>query len=391
MINSKPERSKSMVYLDNAATTGIKPDCVKDAVVNSVQGVSVNAGRGSYSAAREAVNMIDECRHGLLSIAKITYGYHVYFAPSATIAFNQIISSLPLDNYSTVYLSPFEHNASVRPICAAAQKVGAKVEILPFDPMTWSFEAAQAEDMFLENKPDYVIVSHVSNTTGYILPIKEITDLAHQYGAKVIVDCAQAMGAIDANYADIGADAYVFAGHKTLYATYGIAGFVLADSWNLVPTTITGGTGSDSLNTDIPLPENGGFEPGSININAVFGLHAALSWMKKTTVAEIQEKEKELVAYFVEKAKKISKVRLYIPTKDHSSIIALNVEGYESHDVGEILDDEFGICVRTGYQCAPYVHDWLNTKEFAGVVRVSFSYFTTESDIDAIINALKTL
>ncbi len=238
-----------MVYLDNAATTGIKPDSVKNAVINSVNGISVNAGRGSYSAGREAVDMIDKCRDGLLSIAKIKNGYHVYFAPSATIAFNQIISSLPLDEYSTVYVSPFEHNASVRPICAATQKAGSKVAKLPFDPVSWAFEAAHAEDMFLENAPDYVIISHVSNTTGYILPIKEITELVHRYGGKVIIDCAQAMGAVDENYADIGADAYVFAGHKTLYATYGIAGFILADSWKLVPTTITGGTGSDSLNT----------------------------------------------------------------------------------------------------------------------------------------------
>ena len=380
-----------MVYLDNAATTGMKPECVKDAVIRSVQNISVNAGRGSYAAARDAVAMIDECRNSLLSIAKITHGYHVYFSPSATIAFNQIISSLPLDDYSTVYLSPFEHNASVRPVCAVAKKVGAKVEKLPFDPSTWSFEKTQAEDMFIQNTPDYVFISHISNTTGYILPIKEITDLAHQYGAKVIIDCAQSFGAVDADYADIGADAYVFAGHKTLYATYGIAGFILADTWNLIPTTITGGTGSDSLNTDIPMPETGGFEPGSININAIAGLHAALSWIIETSVEEIQNREKVLVAYFMERVGQISKVRLYVPPKEHSSIIALNVDGYESHDVGEILDDEFGICVRTGYQCAPYVHDWLNTKEFSGIVRVSFSYFTTESDIDELLKALSTL
>ncbi len=116
-----------------------------------------------------------------------------------------------------------------------------------------------------------------------------------------------------------------------------------------------------------------------------------MSWIDETTVSAIQEKEKALVAYFLDKVGQIGKVRLYVPPENHSSIIALNVEGYESHDVGEILDDEFGICVRTGYQCAPYVHDWLNTKEFSGIVRVSFSYFTTEADIDVLISALKTL
>ena len=380
-----------MIYLDNAATTGIKPECVKDAVIKSIQNISINAGRGSYSAARDAVTLIDECRSGLLSIARIRQGYHVYFAPSATIAFNQIISSLLLDRYSTVYLSPFEHNASVRPICSAVKRAGAKIAKLPFDPVTWSFEEEKAEDMFIQNKPDYVIVSHVSNSTGYILPVKEIVYLAHRFNAKVIVDCAQSMGAIDVNYDDIGADAYIFAGHKTLYATYGVAGFVLADSWGLIPTIITGGTGSDSLNTDVPLPENGGFEPGSININAIAGLHAALSWIAETSIAKIQNKEKNLVTYFMDRIHQIKKARLYVPPIDHSSIIALNIEGYESHDVGEILDDEFGICVRTGYQCAPFVHDWLETKRFAGIVRISFSYFTTEADIDELINALATL
>lgn len=381
-----------MIYLDNAATTGTKPLCVKEAVIKSIEDTSVNAGRGGYAMARNAVTKVDKCRDELLSIAKITHGYHVYFTPSATIAFNEIISSLNLDSYSTVYMSPFEHNASVRPICAVAKASGANVEILPFDKSTWEFEKEKAEDAFLDNKPDYVFISHVSNTTGYILPVKDIVDLAHKYDAKVIVDCAQSFAAIDADYADIGADAYVFAGHKTLYATYGIAGFILSDNWKITPLLITGGTGSDSLNTDLPLPENGGFEPGSMNMNAISGLYAAISWIKETTVATIQRKEKELVNYFLDKIKTVNKINLYVPPIEcHSAIIALNVIGYDSHDVGQILDDEYQICVRTGYQCAPYIHDWLGTKEYSGIVRVSFSYFNSENDIDELINALSSL
>lgn len=380
-----------MIYLDNAATTGKKPDCVIQAVTNAMTNLSVNAGRGSYSLARQANQIIEDCRALLLKLAGITSGYHVFFSPSATVSMNQIIHGMEVNAYSRIYVSPFEHNAVMRPIEAVCQTTGAHWYTLPFQRDSWTFDAETASSLFNRSRPDYVFVSFVSNTTGYVLPVKQIVELAHHFGAKVIVDCAQAFGAIDANLQTIGADAYAFAGHKTLLGPYGIAGIILSDKWPLV-SGLQGGTGTDSLNLTMPPSSAGGLEPGSPNIAAICGLKAAVEWLLQHNLAEIAEKEKKLINSFVDAVSSNNRVYLYIPPiESRSSIVAFNVEGYESHDVGEILDDEFQIGVRTGNQCAPLVHTWLGTKEFGGIVRLSVSWFNTEEDISKAIQAVESL
>lgn len=379
-----------MIYLDHAATTGQKPEAVLQAITESMN-ASVNAGRGSYAAARKAMQVIDDCRQNLLDLAQITSGYHVFFAASATLVMNQIILGLPLDQYSALYVSPFEHNAVMRPLYAVSQRHGCQLHALPFIPESWTFDAEEAESMFITRKPDYVFVSLVSNTTGYILPVKQIVALAHQYGARVIVDCAQALGAVDENYASMDADAYVFAGHKTLYGPYGIAGMILKDGWKITPG-LFGGTGSDSLNLHMPAASAGGYEPGSANLPAICGLNAAISWLKKIGVRQIEAHERNLVQVFIDQAMNLLQIKLYAPPVDRrSGIIAFNVEGYQSNEVGTILDDDYAIAVRTGYQCAPWIHDWLHTKQHMGIVRMSVSYFTTLTEIETMIAALKTL
>ena len=380
-----------MIYLDNAATTGHKPEAVVQAVADAMNHMSVNAGRGSYATARKAVMIMDECRSNLLSLAKIKSGYHVFYSPSATIAMNEIILGLAMDCYSNVYVSPFEHNAVMRPLHAQVQRANAHLLVLPFEKETWELQEEETESMFLSSRPSYVFVSMVSNTTGYILPVARIVQIAHSHGAKVIVDCAQALGSIDVDYSTIDADAYIFAGHKTLYGPYGIAGIIAKNSFVFSPG-IFGGTGSDSLNLDMPSPEAGGYEPGSANIPAICGLNSAVKWISSIGIDKIQAHETSLVNLFIRELEGIDKVHLFVPPlESRSSIVAFAMDGYQSHDIGDILDDEFDIAVRTGYQCAPLIHDWIGSKAYAGIVRVSVSYFTTEDDITKILDAIKTL
>ena len=380
-----------MIYLDNAATTGRKPESVIQAVSDGMLDWSINAGRGSYQRARQAAHLIDECKERILHLAKLRSGYGVYFAPSATVALNQLILGLPCDDYATIYVSPFEHNAVMRPVHALCCSKGSRWQQLPFEQDSWQFDAVGAEGMFLERKPDYVILTMVSNTTGFILPVGEITALAHRYGAKVIVDCSQALGSIDADLSVIGADAYVFAGHKTLYGPFGVAGTILSKRW-MVSSGIFGGTGSDSLNLAMPSPANGGLEPGSPNLPAIAGLNAALQWIDEVGPAAIERHERTLVNALAERLNTLPPCKLYLPPAEkRSSMIAFAMDGYRSDEVGEILDDEFGICVRTGYQCAPLVHDWLGTKPYGGIVRISFSYFNTQEDAASAYDAIAAL
>lgn len=380
-----------MIYLDNAATTGKKPDVVIQAVAAAMKDLSVNAGRGSYAAAVKAAQIMDECRNHLLTLGKMHSDYHVYFSPSATIAFNQLILGLKVDDYSTIFVSPFEHNAVMRPLHAVCKKNGANLQVLPFDRETWELNTAETEMKFLKYKPDFVFVSMVSNTTGFILPVKQITQMAHSYGAKVIVDCAQAFGAIDIDFSDIGAEAYIFAGHKTLYGPYGAAGFILKNGSDL-NSGIYGGTGSDSLNLDMPGADAGGYEPGSANVPAICGLNEAAKWILDKGVQTIQAYEAELVNQIVKGIQGMDNIRLFLPpTSSRSSIIAFAVEGYQSRDVGDILDAEYGIAVRTGYQCAPLVHEWLGSKPYGGIVRASVGYFNSEDEVAEFVAAVKSL
>ncbi len=380
-----------MIYLDNAATTGTKPDCVVEAVAETMRSLSVNAGRGSYALARMASDLMDECRQRLLLLTNLTTGYRVFFAPSATIAMNQLMLGIQCDSYSTFYVSPFEHNAVMRPLKALCDAKGCAYQQLPFDRQSWAFDSAAAESMFLKQRPDYVFISMVSNTTGFVLPLEQIIPLAHAYGAKVIVDCAQAMGSVDVDFAALDADAYVFAGHKTLYGPYGIAGALLSTHWK-DPSGIFGGTGTDSLQLNMPAFDAGGFEPGSPNLPAIAGLNEALKWIEQVTVTTIEQHERVLIQSLATKLTNITGAKLYLPPEGkYSSMLSFNMNGYDCRDIGQILDEEFSIFVRTGYQCAPLVHDWLGSKPHGGIVRLSVSYFNTQADIDAAYQALTTL
>lgn len=380
-----------MIYLDNGATTYAKPDAVLSALQKAYVELSVNAGRGGYRKARQAAEIIAECKAGLLSLTGLSAGYRAYLSSSATVTMNQILLGLPVDEYSGVYVTPFEHNAVMRPLEAVRQRARCGIQVLPFDRETWMFDEPMAKAQFARVRPDYVFLSMVSNTTGYMLPVKEITALAHEYGARVVVDCAQAMGSLDVDYQSIDADGYVFAGHKTLYGPFGVGGMLLKSDWEL-PCGLFGGTGSDSLNLEMPSPEAGGYEPGSPNLPAIAGLNEAIKWIEAVGVSAIEAHDRNLILRLAEKMSGLEKIHLFLPPENYvSSILAFVVDGYDCRDVGEILDEEFDIAVRTGYQCAPLVHDWLGTKPYGGVVRASVSRYNTEDDVAALANALTTL
>ena len=133
-----------------------------------------------------------------------------------------------------------------------------------------------------------------------------------------------------------------------------------------------------------------GYEAGSSNIVAMYGLNASTDWLSKT---KVYEHEKDLTMYLISELLKLNKVKVFIPD-DYDSIfgvVSIGIDGYKSDDVGTILDDEFDICVRTGYHCSPLIHEFIDSLEYSGTIRVSLSYFTSKADIDYLIKALKTL
>lgn len=378
-----------MVYLDNAATTFPKPDVVVKKIEECLYSYAVNVGRGSYPLATQALAVVEETREQLGKMVNASNRERVVLTPSATIAANEVIMGLSWDSFKTAYVTPFEHNAIARPVNLACNKVGASIRMIPFNPNTQMWDEDGTRRLFEQDTPDYVFINHVSNVTGVILPVEEIAKLAKQYGACVVVDASQSLGLIDIDVQKSCIDYLIFAGHKNLYASFGIGGFIAnAESINPI---ISGGNGSDSLNLFMPKGFPVGFEAGSPNVVAISGLNASVKWIEKIGRDNIKAKKQLLMEQLVSGLQMNKKVRLYLPEGNHTSVLSLNVEEYTPHEVGVILGEEYDIAVRTGFHCAPYIHDLIGTRERMGTVRISMSYFNSEGDVEAVISAINAL
>lgn len=375
-----------MIYLDNAATTFPKPDLVLD-YVNLVQRTcAVNTGRGSYKLAREAVQILDKAKIKFAEFVHANSASDVIFTPSATIAANEIIYGLEWDALKNVYVTPFEHNAIMRPLEMMREHFGISIYTLPFQKDTQELDLDEMNRLFSLNNPDYVFINQVSNVTGTIIPVDDIGRAAHDYDATVIVDGSQSIGVIEVDLNKEPIDFLIFAGHKNLYASWGIGGFVI-NSVKAPKPVLAGGTGTNSLAMRMD-----GYEVGSPNIIAIASLEKALEWINDIGIQNIASNKKVLTQRLIEGLKECG-VELYIPSNAdmHTSVVSFNIPNYEPAEVGMIFDQDFGIAVRTGYHCAPLIHKLIGTEEKKGTVRVSVSYFNSKDDIDELIDAVKSI
>lgn len=378
-----------MIYLDNAATTFPKPEAVYVAMDKMNREGAVNAGRGSYKLARSANKLIVDTKQQLRNLVGVDISAAVVFAPSITIAMNQIVNGIQLREGATVYVSPYEHNAVARSVNKLSKERRLKIKEIPINTETLEIDLEKTKYEFSKDKPEAVFCTHISNVTGYILPVKEIFREAKRFESITILDSAQSLGLVEVNAKQLDADFIAFAGHKTLYGPLGIGGFINVSGVSLAPY-ITGGTGSDSLNLEMPSGPESRFEAASSNIIAIAGLHAALSVLNQPAHLE---KEQMLTKYLLESLRGISSVVPFsVPNPEQQvGIVSLLIKGMKSEDVGMILDEDFDIAVRTGYHCAPFIHKYLKDEQSLGTVRVGVSFFNEKSDIDKLVEAIKDL
>lgn len=374
-----------MVYLDNAATTFPKPEVVYRAMDKMNREGAVNAGRGSYKLARDASKLIGETKDLIRRLVHVDASSAVVFSPSVTIAMNQIVNGMQLREQAVVYVSPYEHNAVARSIHELGKKKKLIIREIPLNS-DLEIDLEKMKYDFAIDKPDAVFCTHVSNVTGYILPVKKIFEEAKKYGSITVLDVAQSMGLVQIRADLMQVDLIAFAGHKTLYGPFGIGGFINVSGIPL-DIFISGGTGSESLNLEMPSGKETRYESASCNIVAVAGLNAAL---KVIDPDACMAHEKELGDYLIKKLSEIRSVKMYVPKdrESHVGIVSFVVDGYISEDVGMILDEDFDIAVRTGYHCAPFIHKYLKDENTLGTVRVGLGKFSAKEDIDKLIYAL---
>lgn len=371
-----------MIYVDNAATTFPKPEEVYQALDKANRTLAFNAGRGESAESEIACKVIDDARSALVSFIPGVPANRVVFTSSATDALNKLILGLDLLEGDTVYVSPFEHNAIIRPL-RRLEENGVRIKVLPFDPKTWDLDENKMRQQFALDNPTAVLVSHISNVTGYRLPFETIFGASKKYGAVNILDAAQSFGLFPIT--DVKDVSYiVFAGHKSLYASFGVAGFLVIEDKDLI-SVIRGGTGSDSLNPSMPAGLPGKYESGSPNVVAINSLLASIPWIRCNQIAI---HESELSESLREILKNNPKIKIYFPEgKKTNGILSVSVLGYSAAEVGIVLKAN-GVSARTGYHCAPLIHDFIGSKASQGTIRFSFGAFNTIDDVRQIADIL---
>lgn len=376
-----------MIYLDNAATTYPKSESVYQALDEANRNYAFNAGRGSYAKARIATEIIDTTKNQIKGLVNAAVNSSVIFTPSITIALNQILQGIDFCKGDNIYYSPYEHNAVARTLHLIKSRRDVNLLEMPINENTLEIDVERLKYEFSVNPPRCVCCTHISNVTGYVLPVAEIFECASRYDAITVLDTAQSLGVEKIDMVKLKVSFLAFAGHKSLYGPLGIGGFV--DSGHVkLEQVMAGGTGSNSLVLDMPSESPERYEFASANIVAITGLSQAI---KEIDVNKLIEEEK-LVKRLIDGLSQIEDIDLYVPISGrHRNIVSFNLKNYKSGELGIILDNDFEIAVRTGYHCAPFIHRWLKDEKYLGTVRVGIGKFNTKEDIDALLEAIREI
>lgn len=373
-----------IAYFDNAATSFPKPEAVYRAMDDCARNYGVSMGRGQHLLSAKASHVADETRELLLQLFHCT-NKKVVFTNTATEALNIILTSQIISEKCIVYISPFEHNAVTRTLHHIAENKHIKIRQLMVDSATLCYDIHAIQQQFQDEHPHCVIISHASNVTGAVAPIRDIFSLAKRYNSVTIADMCQTTGLIDTDISSSDFDYVVFAGHKTLYGPLGISGFICQYPEQL-PPLIYGGTGIESANQDMPMSSPERFEAGSHSSIAIAGLNASVKWILDTGIQNVYEREQDNKRRLVELLTQYDNIRI-IQAENQIGLISCLFNQYSSDEVGQVLSEQH-IAFRSGLHCAPYAHRFINTFP-AGTVRFSVGYFNTEDDFSMLDHALQ--
>lgn len=376
----------SITYFDNAATTFPKPEEVYNFMDTFYRECGVNVGRGQHKLATRASKLVDDTRKELLELNHCT-NRKVVFTSSATEAINIVLRGVIQENISTVYISPFEHNAVTRVLAYLCKTMDLKIRTLACDKETLSYDIEQIKQQFLTENPQVVVISHASNVCGVVAPIEDICAISKKYGSTNIIDMCQTMGLLDTDLSDDAIDYAIFAGHKSLYGPFGVGGFICKSDAKAQPL-LYGGTGFDSANPSLPGDIPGKFEVGSQNIMAIAGLNASLRWISNQSIQNINLKESENKSRLIELLSDFPNIKIVSSHKKEIGIgvISCVFDEFSSDNIGQVLSEK-DIAVRAGLHCAPNAHRFLGTFP-AGTVRFSLGYFNNDADFKHLHRAL---
>ena len=377
-----PGLRRDVAYLDNAATTQVHQSAI-DAMNAYITGGRSNVGRGLYPMAEETMKQYDAARATVANFVGIDSGRCV-FTKSVTEGLNAIAFGLrnQLQPGDEILVSAFEHHANLLPWRRIANERGAIVKTMPMlADFTLDLDRAKA---MMNDRTKIVAATMMSNVLGAILPISELAQRAHEVGALIVVDAAQAAAHLPIDVVDLGVDALVFSSHKC-YGPAGIAAMILSlDLIDSMEPMIVGGGMVDRVTADGATWRQGieKFEGGSPNVETAIGFAAALTSLPLTK----GESEGVLRRRLIADLKSISGVTVFDPPSA-VRIVSFTIEGMHPHDVADMLGQR-GVCVRAGNHCAAPLVEKLSV---TGTLRASLAMYNDERDIEALVSNLKEI
>ena len=375
-----------MIYFDNAATTLHKPPEVIEAVVHAMT-TSGNASRGTHTGSLAASRTVYETRKKIADFFHCSRADHVIFTSNSTEALNIAICGT-LGKGDHIISTDLEHNSVLRPLYHLEEQ-GASLTFLSANKKG----CIDYDDFKRSIKPNTkaIVCTHASNLTGNVLDIERIGHIAKAHNLLFIVDASQSAGCIEINMETMNIDILCFTGHKGLLGPQGTGGLCIHESVEIRPFK-RGGSGIHSYEKGQPQAYPARLEAGTLNSHGIAGLCAAINYINTITIPVIAKKEQELLWHFYKGICNIPEIHIYgdFDTKERAAILSLNIEGYDSGTVSDLLSQEYDIATRPGAHCAPRMHQALGTTE-TGAVRFSFSSFNTMEEVETAIQALKAL
>ena len=385
-ILSQKVNGKPLVYFDNGATSQ-KPQVVIDAISKYYQEINANIHRGVHTLSQLATDAYEISRGKIQNHINAKFAHEVLFTSGTTHGINLVANGFAsiLKPGDEILVSALEHHSNIVPWQMLCEKTGATLRVIPMDE---NGELIMSEyDKLLSDKTKIVTVNHISNALGTVNPIKYMIDKAHEVGAAILIDGAQAVPHLKPNVQELDCDFYAFSGHKMCGPT-GTGILYGKEAWlNKLPPYQGGGEMIKEVTfektTYAELPHK--FEAGTPNIAGGIVLGTAVDYMNEVGFDNIQQQELELLEYGTKRLLEVEGLKIFGTAAAKTSVISFNIEGIHPYDIGTIID-KLGIAVRTGHHCAQPI---MNFFCIPGTIRASFAFYNTKEEIDSMVEAIK--
>jgi len=385
-ILNRKVNGQALAYFDNAATSQT-PRQVIDSIVHYYESINANIHRGVHALSQEATDAYEAAREKVRKHFNTLHSHEIIFTSGTTHSINLVASGFAslLQKGDEIIVSALEHHSNIVPWQMLCEKTGAVLKVIP---MTLSGELDMEKyTQLLSSKTKVVFVNHVSNALGTINPIESIIAQAHEIGAAVLIDGAQAAPHIKADLQALDVDFYTVSAHKICGPT-GVGILYGKEEWlQKLPPYQGGGemiaevTFEKTTYADLPHK----FEAGTPNICGGIAFGTALDYMNQIGFDEIAAYENELLTYATAKLIEIDGLKIYGESAQKTAVISFNVGNIHPYDIGTLLD-KMGIAVRTGHHCAQPIMDFY---QIPGTIRASFSFYNTFEEIDRLVEGVK--